>query len=230
MSRGLREEAVRLVLLLVGLTIAHLGVSFFLEADLGSDPFNVLVQGVFRVLDPVAGGGAITHGRVHMTLCVLIIVVLLVVDRGYVKAGTFVCMALGGPIIDLWRFLMGSWIPVEPSTAMRLAMVVVGCVLLAYGMTLVISSDAGTGPNDLVAVVLADRSGLPFSVVKIVTDCLFVLGGFLLSATVGLGTLVCMVLVGMVAGVFLPINRRFVASSVGRLGRRAASASGAPSA
>ncbi|MCI9513729.1 MAG: hypothetical protein HFF61_05255, partial [Oscillospiraceae bacterium] len=34
--------AVRVILLLAGLTVAHLGVTLFLESDLGSDPFNVL--------------------------------------------------------------------------------------------------------------------------------------------------------------------------------------------
>ena len=35
----------RVILLLAGLTIAHLGVTLFLLADLGSDPFNVLIPG-----------------------------------------------------------------------------------------------------------------------------------------------------------------------------------------
>ena len=40
-----RELAVRVVLLLAGLCVAHLGVTLFLQSDLGSDPFNVFVQG-----------------------------------------------------------------------------------------------------------------------------------------------------------------------------------------
>lgn len=35
----------RILILFVGLVIAHLGVSLFLLADLGSDPFNVMIQG-----------------------------------------------------------------------------------------------------------------------------------------------------------------------------------------
>ena len=48
MKRGIKEWAVRVVILLVGLCIAHLGVTLFLLSDLGSDPFNVFVQGLFR--------------------------------------------------------------------------------------------------------------------------------------------------------------------------------------
>ena len=37
-----------------------------------------------------------THGRVHLLVSLLIMVVLLVVDRSYVGIGTVLCMALGG--------------------------------------------------------------------------------------------------------------------------------------
>ena len=47
----------------------------------------------------------------------------------------------------------------------------------------------------------------------------FALLGFLLGGTVGLGTLICMFLVGPVAGIFLPINGRIVERTVARFCR-----------
>ena len=38
----------QIVLLLCGLSVAHLGVTLFIQSNLGSDPFNVLIQGIFR--------------------------------------------------------------------------------------------------------------------------------------------------------------------------------------
>lgn len=96
--------AVRVVLLLIGLWIAHLGVTLFLQTNLGSDPFNVFVQGLFRAI-PWPEWAGMTHGRVHLLVSLLIMVVLLVVDRSYVGIGTVLCMALGGPIIC--AFLVG---------------------------------------------------------------------------------------------------------------------------
>ena len=52
-KRGICEIVLRAVILCVGLIIAHLGVTLFLLADLGADPFNVLVQGVFRTISTV---------------------------------------------------------------------------------------------------------------------------------------------------------------------------------
>lgn len=95
----------RIVLLLMGLTIAHLGVTLFLLADLGSDPFNVLIQGLYRFLP---WPGFMTHGYVHMGVSFLIILALLAVDRSYIRIGTLLCMVLGGPIIDVFTMALGG--------------------------------------------------------------------------------------------------------------------------
>lgn len=172
---GRTELALRVILLLAGLTVAHLGVTLFLESDLGSDPFNVLVQGLFRALPWPAW---MTHGRVHLLVCLLIVLVLLAAARGYVRIGTVLCMALGGPIIDLWTLPLAPLFPEELALPWRLLALVAGCVILAFGMTIVIRSEAGTGPNDLVAVVLSDRLKKPFGPVRVGVDLCFALTGW----------------------------------------------------
>ncbi len=199
------ELAVRVLLLLAGLTVAHLGVTLFLESDLGSDPFNVLVQGLYRALP---WPGWMTHGRVHLLVSLLIVAVLLAAARNYVRIGTVLCMALGGPIIDLWTVPLAPLFPETLALPWRLPALVAGCVILAFGMTVVIRSEAGTGPNDLVAVVLSDKTGKPFGPVRVVVDLCFALAGFLLGGVVGLGTIVCAGLVGPCAQVFLPVSGR----------------------
>ena len=210
MKRSGKEWALRIIILMVGLTIAHLGVTLFLLSDLGSDPFNVLVQGVFRTLERLLRWPFLTHGRTHVGISLLIVLVLLFVDRGYIKIGTALCMLFGGPIIDGFTLLLGSSLGNLDSIVLRVLMLVAGCVILAYGMTIVIRSDAGTGPNDLVALVISEKRGWKFSIVRVAVDACFTLAGFLLGGVAGLGTLICMFLVGPVAGFFLPINEKLV--------------------
>ena len=200
----MREAAARVILLLVGLCIAHLGVTLFLLAELGSDPFNVLIQGLFRAIPWPAW---MTHGRVHLLVSLLILCILLVVDRTYVRIGTVLCMALGGPIIDVYMVFLA---PLFQGLAfvLRLAVLVLGCVILAFGMTVVIRSEAGTGPNDLVAVVLSDKLRRPFGPVRVTVDVCFAVVGWLLGGMLGLGTVVCACLVGPTAQIFLPVSQR----------------------
>ena len=204
-KQTLRMWAVRVVLLLVGLTIAHLGVTLFLQADLGSEPFNVLIQGMFRFIPWPA---FMTHGNVHVGVSFLIILVLLVVDRSYVRIGTLLCMILGGPIIDLFTVVLAPVIHSGSPMVLRLLALVLGCVILAFGMTIVIKSNAGTGPNDLVAVVISDKSHRKFGTVRIIVDVCFATVGFILGGTLGLGTIVCACLVGPTAQVFMPFSEK----------------------
>lgn len=99
-----KELAVRVLLLLAGLTIAHLGVTLFLESDLGADPFNVLIQGLYRGLP---WPDWMTHGRVHLSVSLLIVGVLLVAARSYIRIGTVVCAALVGPSAQLFLPVSG---------------------------------------------------------------------------------------------------------------------------
>ena len=209
-KRSIKEWIIRSVILMIGLTIAHLGVTLFLLSDLGADPFNVLVQGIFRRLDILLGNGILTHGRTHMAISLLIICLLLAVDKSYIKIGTVLCMVCGGPIIDFFTWVLQFILPENPVLLGRALMLVAGCVILAYGMTIVIKSDAGTGPNDLVAVVISDKTKKKFGIVRLLVDAAFAALGFALGGVVGAGTIVCIALVGPVAGIFLPINERLV--------------------
>ena len=206
-SDKVKQWGIRIVLLLIGLTIAHLGVTLFLQAALGSDPFNVLIQGLYRKLSGFAAL-PITHGRVHIGVSLLIILVLLIVDRSYIRIGTVLCMALGGPIIDMFTILLRSVIHSGSPMPWRLLCLALGCVILAFGMTIVIKSEAGTGPNDLVGVVISDKMHLPFGPVRIAVDVCFALLGFLLGGTVGIGTIICAFLVGPAAQIFMPTSER----------------------
>lgn len=123
-----------------------------------------------------------THGRVHLLVSLLIMLVLLFVDRSKVRVGTVLCMALGGPIIDGFTFLLSPVINEKLPLVPRLLLLVLGCVILAFGMTIVIRSEAGTGPNDLVAVVVSEKLKKPFGPVRVAVDLCFAAIGFALGA------------------------------------------------
>ena len=124
-------------------------------------------------------------------------------------------MFLGGPIIDLFTAVLGNYINSSLSLIVRIFVLVAGCIILALGMTIVIKSEAGTGPNDLVAIVISDKTHKAFGIVRILTDCFFVVAGFFLGGTFGLGTIICAFLVGPVAQIFMPYSERFCKKVLG---------------
>ena len=199
-SKTVKEIALRVIILFIGLTIAHFGVTLFLLANLGTDPFNVLINGLHQTI----GSPQITHGMVHMAISLLIILVLLIIDRSYIGIGTVICMFCGGPIIDFFTMLLSPLFANAESLVVRIIVNVIGCVILAFGMTIVIKSEAGTGPNDLVGVVISDKTKKPFGIVRVLVDLFFTGVGFALGGTVGIGTIICAFFVGPVANFFFP--------------------------
>lgn len=210
MKRSIKEIGIRIIILFIGLTIAHLGVTLFLLANLGADPFNVFVQGIFRTTSQIPGWPLQTHGNTHIAICFLIILALLIIDRTYIKIGTVLCMIFGGPIIDFFTAILSG--PFENVNSLVLKIIVngLGCVILAFGMTIVMKSDAGTGPNDLVGIVISDKLKKNFGVIRIIVDVSFVAIGFILGGSLGIGTLICAFLVGPVANIFLPFNEKWI--------------------
>ena len=210
--QNLQKTLCRLVILFCGLTIAHLGVTLFLLANLGADPFNVFVQGLHFLAEII--GFNITHGTVHVYISFLIILILLLIDRKYIKAGTVICMVCGGPIIDFFMWILKRFAIESAGLSIKIPILILGCIILAFGMTIVIRSEAGTGPNDLIAVVISEKGGFRFGLTRVITDGLFVLVGFLLGGKLGIGTIICAFLVGFVADFFMPYSDRIVKSVI----------------
>ena len=95
--------------------------------------------------------------------------------------------------------------------ALRVVSMLAGCVILALGMSVVINSNAGTGPNDLVAVILSDKiEAVEFRWIRVCCDLFFVALGFVLGGTVGAGTIAAVFLTGPLVQFWLPVTARWI--------------------
>lgn len=203
-DRKAKDWAAALIVLLIGLTIAHLGVTLFLLSELGTDTFTVFIQGLSVVF-------GLTVGTVHVIVLCILMVLMLLTTKGYVKPGTVVCAFCGGPIIDFFSWLFANYINGGSSMAVRVISMVAGCVILSAGMSIVINSNAGTGPNDLVAVILSDKiEKVEFRWIRVDCDLFFVVLGFILGGTVGVGTIAAVCLTGPLVQFWLPITKKLV--------------------
>lgn len=204
-NRSVKQWIHALLVLFTGLTIAHLGVTLFLISELGTDTFTVFIQGLARTF-------GLTVGTFHMIVLCILMVVMLLTTKGYVKPGTVVCAFCGGPIIDLFTWLLGDFVSASSPMPLRLAAMIIGCAVLALGMSVVIKSNAGTGPNDLIAIILTDKlKRFQFRWVRMACDIFFIAAGFLLGGTVGIGTVAAAFLTGPMVQFWLPKSEAVIA-------------------
>lgn len=206
-TRSKKEWAQGLLVLFIGLTIAHLGVSLFVLSELGSDTFTILVQGV-------ANSVGLTIGTCHVIALIGLMVVMLLTTKNFVKPGTVVCAFCGGWIIDFFMWLLGGLVNGDSAMVVRLVAVVLGCVILGLGMSVVIQSNSGTGPNDLIAIILTDKlqawRPVQFKVVRVICDVVFASVGYMLGGVFGIGTVVAALVIGPIVQFFLPRSQRVI--------------------
>lgn len=206
------QWAVALITLLIGLIIAHLGVTMFLVSELGTDTFTVFIQGLSLLT-------GLSIGTVHVITLCLIMLLLLIFTRGYIKPGSVICAFFGGPIIDFFLWLSDGRISAASPLYMRICVMILGLVILALGMSVVIQSEAGTGPNDLIAIVLTDKlKHFQFRWMRVGCDVFFVIFGYLLGGVVGVGTVAAVILTGPVVQFWLPRSQKLVKKIYGKFG------------
>ncbi len=199
-QRSLKSWIVRILILIVGLFVAHLGVTLFVLAEMGTDTFTIFVQGVANVT-------GLTIGTSQVVILTVMMIIMAIFTRGYVKPGTLICAFCGGWQIDFYMWLLGDSLSAASPMWIRIGAMVVGCVIIALGKAIVIMTDAGSGPNDLFSLIVSDsinrHKHVEFRWIRIATDVLFAVVGFALGGVLGVGTLVTAFLTGPVVQVFL---------------------------
>jgi uncharacterized membrane protein YczE len=177
-----RYRPSRLALLVTGCVVLGLGVGLLLTADLGSDGYSTLVNGISRT-----SGVAFVWCNAAVSAVFLL---LAAVRRLFPDVGTVVQVVVVG-------FTVSAVIDVlDPPEGLagRSALLAIAFPVLAFGIAAYLGSNLGAGPAE--AAALAWDPPLPFK-----WSYSFVQGGgavigWLLGASVGPGTLAVVFLLG----------------------------------
>lgn len=206
-GRSVKNWAVRLLILIVGLFIAHFGVVLFVLSGLGTDTFTIFVQGVSNVV-------GLSLGTCQVIILTVMMILMVLFTKGYVKPGTLICAFCGGWQIDLYMWLLDGKLSPESPMMVRIVAMAAGCAIIALGKAVAIMSDAGSGPNDLFSLIVSDainkKRQIKYSWIRIITDLMFTAAGFLLGGVIGVGTLVTAFLTGPIVQIFLHPCRRII--------------------
>lgn len=96
---------------------------------------------------------------------------------------------------------------VRPSAGLapRLAVLLASLLLVAGGVTLLLTAELGAAPFDVLTTGLAEGTGIPLWISAILVPVACVVGGLALGERAGVGTAVALVTVGPLLGVLLPL-------------------------
>ncbi|GCE22701.1 YczE/YyaS/YitT family protein [Dictyobacter kobayashii] len=173
---------VRFVILVVGLFFYAIGTTCIYRSDFGLGPWDVLHQGISFHTPLSFGTASIVVGAV-IIVCSLFLKVI-------PGVGTILNMLLIGLFVDMDLRL--GWIPDLGHTSwlLRLAVNVLGVVIVGLGTALYIAPRMGAGPRDGLMLRLHALTKFRVSIVRATIECSALLIGYLLGGTVGFGTLI----------------------------------------
>jgi uncharacterized protein len=172
----------RMAMLLLGCVVLGTGVGMLLAADLGSDGYSTFINGL-----------SLTTGAAFWIVNLLVGVVLVVLAafrKVYPGVGTVVQMVLVGVTVSV---VLGV-IETPADLGWRIGLLAAAFPVLAAGIALYLGSHTGAGPTE--AAALAWDPPVPFKWSYSVVQGGGAIGGWLLGATVGAGTLAVILLLG----------------------------------
>lgn len=169
-------------MLLVGCVVLGTGVAMLLTADLGSDGYSTFVNGIalrtgmaFWIANLIVGA---------------VLVAMAMLRKVIPGIGTVVQVVLVGVVVDVALGLIAT----PDHLASRAVLLAAAFPVLAIGIALYLGSHTGAGPAE--AAALAWDRPVAFKWSYSVVQGGGAIGGWLLGATVGVGTLAVIFLLG----------------------------------
>ncbi|PKH40981.1 Uncharacterized membrane protein YczE [Nocardioides alpinus] len=180
-------------MLLVGCVVLGTGVAMLLTADLGSDGYSTLVNGIALQTGMAFWIANLIVGAVLVALAML--------RKVYPGIGTVVQVVLVGVVVDVALGLVET----PDDLVWRAVLLAAAFPVLAVGIALYLGSHTGAGPAE--AAALAWDPPVAFRWSYSVVQGGGAIGGYLLGATVGVGTLAVIFLLGPAVDVAARIMR-----------------------
>lgn len=180
-----------IIIISFGLMISSFGTALFYAAELGSSPMATFCDGIHNVFN-------ISYGTANTVANMVLLVVLFFLARNYINIGTVLCVFTIGLWVNLFTPMLSGLLICEWPIVTRVLCTVAGTILMGCGLGLYVAVDRGFGALEGLVKLLCAKKKFSYTKAKVIQDIILVVGGILLSATWGIGTVIAMLLTGPV--------------------------------
>ena len=174
----------RLFMALAGVLVAGISVCLFRRSVFGTDPFQVLVNGISNHITFAS------FGTVYMCINLLMLAAIFFLDKHYIGIATFINIFLLGYVVQFSDDVVGKIIGDTPSMLTRIILLIAGVVILCFASAMYFTANLGVSTYDAVSLIMTDKKLGKFKYLRIATDVFCVVVGFLLGGIVGVGTII----------------------------------------
>ncbi|UJL47327.1 YitT family protein [Virgibacillus sp. NKC19-16] len=173
---------IRWSVFVIGVMFFSFGITVAISVQhLGIHPWDVLNVALFERVGLSIGSWAIIISG-------LLIIVSWILDKRYIKLGTFFNAFLVGAFVDFFMWL--DFLPKATYAWPDILIILTGIVIMGVGGGMYNAAGVGSGPRDGFMLSISDKLGSPIRRVRIITESLILLLGLILGGPVFLFTFI----------------------------------------
>ena len=189
-----KEWIVRWSFFIVGLIVLALGVAMTIKGKLlGIGPWDVFHYGLTLQFGLTIGTWIIIVGF-------FLLLITVIFTKKMPKIGAFLNMILMGFFIDFFLWIL----PNTNSLAGSALYLLIGVIIVGYGIGIYVSAELGAGPRDGLMILIVEKTGWKVQWVRNGMELSVLLIGWLMGGPVGIGTVIVALLIGPIVGFSLP--------------------------
>lgn len=187
------------LIVILGSIIMGIGAAMAVKGGQGADPLSVFWDGLSRTFN-------ITLGNANLLVSLVMLIVAVILDYKQLNIGTIL-----NPLFLSWTAdLIINKISTPDTFILQLLQSLTGVALMGIGVGLYASADIGKGVYDAIVFSLVDKTKFKLQHIRNVFDALFLISGFLLGGSVGLVTLIAVLLIGKVISVSNRLSIKYI--------------------
>lgn len=171
----------------MGSAIMGLGISTSVKSGQGADPMAFFWEGLCNILP-------ITIGQANLIVCAVLFAISLFIDYKQISFGTLISPIFISIFSDIFMNIVGSSVQLH----FKILQSVIGILLIGVGIGLITSANLGKGVYEAFAFGVSERFNIKFVKIRMCSDLLFLIAGYVMGASIGIGPLVAVCCLGIV--------------------------------
>lgn len=159
-----------------------IGITIFINCELGSDPISVFLDGFHRV-------SGMEISLIDQVLICIILIIGFIVNRKAIGINTIINALVLGVCIQIPNTIIEPMNLSEQAIWIRIIAIVLAQLLLAGSFAWLQTFKNGISSLDVIIFYIIEKTGLKYRTIRIVYDGIFIITGWLLGGVVGVGTI-----------------------------------------
>jgi len=197
-----RSKKLKYSLYVVGILLLTLGISFTIQSDLGTSPFDALLVGL-------SVNVGLTVGSWEVIIAIIMVGCNAIIIKQRPEFLGLITAFITGIGIDLWLFLLHKLVAPELLFSKTICFGI-GLIIIGLGTAIYLQTNIAPIPVDRLTLIIQQLTGKSIFFARTSIYLLFLLLAMLFNGPIGIGTLLTVSLGGLILNFFMPITRRLI--------------------